>query len=131
MLAFKSQRLSCATSVRDTFCESCAISGMHGQTVLTNFQDPALARLQRGAEELRAGPIWFDPGMIWAAKPTGKPGRHPVYTDAAIQTCLRMKDPFGLALRQVTGCFESQLFSAWTGAYRISARPLVARRPLP
>jgi hypothetical protein len=35
--------------------------------------------------------IWFDPDMAWAAKPTGKRGRHPVYRDAAVQTCLTMK----------------------------------------
>ena len=32
--------------------------------------------------------IWFDPGMAWAAQPTGKRGRQPIYSDAAIQTCL-------------------------------------------
>jgi hypothetical protein len=43
--------------------------------------------------------IWFDPDMAWAAKPTGKRGRQPVYSDAAMQTCLTMKVPFGMALR--------------------------------
>ena len=40
--------------------------------------------------------IWFDPGMIWAAKPTGKRGRQPVCSDAAVQTCLTMKVLFGM-----------------------------------
>jgi hypothetical protein len=35
--------------------------------------------------------IWFDSDMTWEAKPTGKRGRHPTYSDAAIQTCLTMK----------------------------------------
>jgi hypothetical protein len=35
--------------------------------------------------------IWFDPDMTWAAQPTGKRGRQPVYSDAAVQTCLTMK----------------------------------------
>jgi len=35
--------------------------------------------------------IWFDPDMVWAAKPTGKRGRQPDYSDAAVQTCLTMK----------------------------------------
>ena len=35
--------------------------------------------------------IWFDPEMTWAAEPTGKRGRQPVYSDAAVQTCLTMK----------------------------------------
>ncbi|MFE3839654.1 transposase, partial [Pseudogemmobacter sonorensis] len=50
--------------------------------------------------------IWFDPGVAWAALPTGKRGRQPVYTDAAIQTCLTMKVLFGMALRQTAGLVE-------------------------
>ena len=53
--------------------------------------------------------IWFDPGLAWAALPTGKRGRQPVYTDAAVQTCLTMKVLFGMALRHTTGCVESLL----------------------
>ncbi|NJM81452.1 MAG: IS5 family transposase [Tabrizicola sp.] len=53
--------------------------------------------------------IWFDPGMAWAAKPTGKRGRQPVYSDAAAQTCLTMKVLLGMALRQTTGFVESLL----------------------
>ena len=53
--------------------------------------------------------IWFDPDMIWAATPTNKRGRQPVYSDAAVQTCLTMKVLFGMALRQTTGFVESLL----------------------
>jgi len=53
--------------------------------------------------------IWFDPGMMWAAKPTGKRGRRHVYNDAAAQTCLTMRVLFGLALRQTTGFIEGLL----------------------
>lgn len=53
--------------------------------------------------------IWFDPKMTWEAAPTGKRGRQPIYSDAAIQTCLTMKVLFGMALRQTTGFVESLL----------------------
>ena len=53
--------------------------------------------------------IWFDPDMIWAAKPSGKRGRQQTYSDSAIQTCLTMKVLFGMALRQTTGFVESLL----------------------
>ncbi len=53
--------------------------------------------------------IWFYPEMSWEAKPTGKRGRQPDYSDAAIQTCLTMKVLFGMALRQTTGFVESLL----------------------
>lgn len=53
--------------------------------------------------------IWFDPDMTWEAAPTGKRGRQPVYSDAAIQACLTMKVLFGLPLRQTTGFVESLL----------------------
>jgi len=53
--------------------------------------------------------IWFDPAMTWEAAPTGKRGRQPDDSDAAIQTCLTMKVLFGMALRQTTGFVESLL----------------------
>lgn len=53
--------------------------------------------------------IWFDPAMIWEAAPTGKRGRQPDDSDAAIRTCLTMKVLFGMALRQTTGFVESLL----------------------
>ena len=53
--------------------------------------------------------FWFDPDMVWVPPPTGKRGRQPLYSDAAIQTCLTMKVLFGMALRQTTGFLESLL----------------------
>ena len=53
--------------------------------------------------------IWFDPDMTWVPPPTGKRGRQPQYSDAAIQTCLTMNVLFGMALRQTTGFVESLL----------------------
>ncbi len=53
--------------------------------------------------------IWFDPEMIWDAAPTGKRGRQQTCSDTAIQTCLTMRVPFGMALRQTTGFVESLL----------------------
>ena len=32
--------------------------------------------------------VWFDPDMVWVPSPTGKRGRQPQYSDAALQTCL-------------------------------------------
>jgi hypothetical protein len=43
------------------------------------------------------------------AAPTGKRGRQPVFTDAAIQTCLTLKAVFGLPLRQTAGLVVSLL----------------------
>ena len=53
--------------------------------------------------------IWFDPEMCWTPPPSGKRGRQPSYSDAAIQTCLTLKVLFGMALRQATGFVESLL----------------------
>jgi Transposase DDE domain len=53
--------------------------------------------------------LWFDSDMVWSAQTTGKRGRQPVYSDAAVQTCLTMKVGFGMALRQTTGSVESLL----------------------
>lgn len=53
--------------------------------------------------------IGFDPAMIWEAEPSGKRGRQPDNSDAAIQTCLTMNVLFGMALCQTTGFVESLL----------------------
>ena len=53
--------------------------------------------------------IWFDPEMTWRPPPTGKRGRQPSFSDAAIQTCLTMKVLFGMPLRQTTGFVQSLL----------------------
>ncbi len=47
--------------------------------------------------------------MVWVPPPTGKRGRQPQFSDAAIQSCLTLKVLFGLALRQATGFVESLL----------------------
>jgi hypothetical protein len=53
--------------------------------------------------------IWFNPEVTWKAEPTGKRGRQPRYSDAAIQACLTLKVLFGMPLRQTTGFVESLL----------------------
>lgn len=47
--------------------------------------------------------------MKWEGHPTGRRGRQPGYSDAAIQTCLTLKVLFGFALRQTTGFVEGLL----------------------
>ena len=53
--------------------------------------------------------VWFDPGMVWHAAPSGKRGRQQTFSDAAIQACLTIKVLFGLPLRQTTGFVASLL----------------------
>ena len=53
--------------------------------------------------------IWLDQDMAWFAAPTGKRGRSPTFSDAAIQFCLSIKCLFGLPLRQSIGMVESLL----------------------
>jgi hypothetical protein len=76
----------------------------------TNWHDYNLALARRGSLS-----IWFDPETQWLAGPTGKRGRQPVFTDAAIQTCLTLKALFGLPLRQTTGMVASLLELAGLG----------------
>jgi Transposase DDE domain len=69
-----------------------------------NWPDYNAALKNRGALT-----IWFDPKMCWKPEPSGKRGRRPTYSNAAIHTCLTMKVLFGMALRQTTGFVESLL----------------------
>jgi len=70
----------------------------------TNWRAYNAALRQRGSLS-----IWFDPETPWLAAPGGKRGRQPVFSDAAIQTCLTLRALFGLPLRQVTGLVASLL----------------------
>ena len=51
----------------------------------TNWHDYNAALARRGSLA-----IGFDPETQWLAAPTGKRGRQPVFTDAAIQACLKL-----------------------------------------
>lgn len=53
--------------------------------------------------------IGLDKDMQWSAPATGKRGRKPTFSDAAIQFCLTIKCLFGFALRQATGVVENLL----------------------
>lgn len=53
--------------------------------------------------------VWLDKDMTWLAPKAGKPGRPPVFSDAAVQFCLMVKVIFGLPLRQTTGMVSSIL----------------------
>jgi hypothetical protein len=91
--------LCCTNPVRDSFCESSVIAGLDEQTEhtdLLNLNWPACSRALKRRGSLA---IWFDPDLMWAAKLNGKPGWLPVYSDAAVQTCLTMKVLFGMARR--------------------------------
>ncbi len=53
--------------------------------------------------------LWIDKDMDWFAPASGKPGRSEMFTDAAVQFCLMVKNLFGLALRQASGMVASLL----------------------
>ena len=53
--------------------------------------------------------IWLDKEMTWHAPHEGRPGRSPVFSNAAIQFCLSLKVLFKLPLRQTAGMVASLL----------------------
>ena len=53
--------------------------------------------------------IWLDKEMAWHAPHEGRPGRRPVFSNAAIQFCLSIKVLFKLPLRQTAGMVASLL----------------------
>jgi len=53
--------------------------------------------------------IWLDKEMTWHAPHEGRPGRPPVFSNAAIQFCLSLKVLFKLPLRQTAGMVASLL----------------------
>jgi hypothetical protein len=53
--------------------------------------------------------IWLNKDMTWLTPHEGRPGRPPVFSNAAIQFCLSIKVLFKLPLRQTTGMVASLL----------------------
>ena len=53
--------------------------------------------------------IWLDKETAWHAPHEGRPGRPPVFSNAAIQFCLSVKVLFKLPLRQAAGMVASLL----------------------
>jgi hypothetical protein len=53
--------------------------------------------------------ISLDKDMRWHGSASGKRGRSPKYSEAAIQFCLTIKGLFNLALRQAMGMAQSLL----------------------
>ena len=70
----------------------------------TNWSSYNESLRQRGALLL-----WIDKDMAWAGAPSGQRGRSPLFSDAAIQFCLMIKNLYGLALRQTTDMVRSLL----------------------
>lgn len=95
--------------VRDSSRESSVVSGLHEQTHPASYKTNNWPAYNEALKQRGSLTIWFDPDMVWVPPPTGKRGRQPQYSDAAIQTCLTMKVLFGMALRQTTGFVESLL----------------------
>jgi len=53
--------------------------------------------------------VWLDKDMHWHGRASGKRGRSPKYSEAAIQFCLTIKGLFNLPLRQAVGMAQSLL----------------------
>jgi len=70
----------------------------------TNWKDYNTALKARGSLL-----IWLDKDMCWHGSASGKRGRRPKYSEAAIQFCLTIKGLFNLALRQAMGMAQSLL----------------------
>nr|WP_011997478.1 IS5-like element ISPa35 family transposase [Pseudomonas aeruginosa]CAO91762.1 transposase [Pseudomonas aeruginosa] len=73
----------------------------------TNWKDYNAALKARGSLS-----VWLDRDMQWHGQPTGRRGRSPTFSDAAIQFCLTIKGLFGLPLRQVIGFVQSLMHLA-------------------
>ena len=70
----------------------------------TNWKDYNAALKARGSLL-----IWLDKDMCWHGSASGKRGRSPKYSEAAVQFCLTVKGLFNLPLRQAMGMTQSLL----------------------
>ncbi len=79
-------------------------------------------RYNQGLKSRGALMIWLERDLQWSGMASGKRGRTPTFSDAAIQFCLTIKGLFGLALRQAMGMVESLLKLAPTTARTVRQR---------
>jgi len=70
----------------------------------TNWSDYNAALGKRGSLL-----VWLDKDMAWLAPHEGRPGRPPVFSNAAIQFWISIKVLFKLPLRQTAGMVASLL----------------------
>jgi hypothetical protein len=70
----------------------------------TNWKDYNTALKARGSLL-----VWLDKDMCWHGSASGKRGRSPKYSEAAVQFCLTVKGLFNLPLRQAMGMTQSLL----------------------
>jgi hypothetical protein len=70
--------------VRDSSREASKVAGRREQTDTLRPQDQELAAYNAALKRRGSLTIWFDREMTWEAAPTGKRGRQPDYSDAAI-----------------------------------------------
>lgn len=92
--------------MKDSLGESSVVAALPEQTSrpkpptcrTTNWHDYSAALARRGSLA-----IWLDPERQGLAAPTGKRGRQPVVTDAAIQACLTLRGEGRPEIRPVEG----------------------------
>lgn len=73
--------------------------------------------------------VWFDPAVLtcWYARPSGKRGAQPVYSDTAITVTLQFGKVFGQKLRQTEGLMWS-LFTIMRLKLRVPDASTLCRR---
>lgn len=75
----------------------------------TKYKNTNWSAFNEALKRLGSLMILFDPEMEWRPPPTGRRGRQPSFSDAAIETCRTMKVLFGMPLRQTTRLVQSLL----------------------
>ncbi|SNR87548.1 Transposase DDE domain-containing protein [Puniceibacterium sediminis] len=103
MLIVTENWLYFANRMGDSCLESSVIAGRHEQTIPLTYKIRKWRAYNEALKRRGSLTIWFDPKMTWEAKLTGKGGRQPTFSDAAIQTCLTMKVLFGMPVTEAVG----------------------------
>ncbi len=81
------------------------VAGWHEQTDTPAYKTRNWPAYNEALKRRVSLSIWFDPALTWEAAPTGKRGRQPDDSDAAIQTCLTMKGE-GRPENSPVDCFQ-------------------------
>jgi hypothetical protein len=67
------------------------VAGVMSKPIAPTYRTKNWPAYNKALKDRGSLTIWFNPEITWQAAPTGKRGRQPHYSDAAIQACLTLK----------------------------------------
>jgi hypothetical protein len=87
----------------EPLCRPSVSANARGSALVLRGHAPMLRASHLSLKARSSPTVWLNKDRPWFAAASGKRGRSPKFSDAAMQFCLTIENLFGLALRQAMG----------------------------